>query len=412
MLNLSKRHGGPAERGPLRVLFTITSMPVGGAETLLVNLVRRMDPSRFRPEICCLKEPGPLGELLAREMPVHSGLLKSKYDVRILPRLQRLMVQRQVDAVVTVGAGDKMFWGRLAAWRARVPVVLAALHSTGWPDGVGRLNRYLTPLTDGFIAVAQDHGRFLVEGEGFPVRKVHVIPNGVDTQRFCPNPVARAAKRRDLRLHADVPVFGIVAALRQEKNHLLFLRAAKWIRQAIPDAVFLLVGEGPQREQIELAVASAGLQDCVRLLGSRSDIPDLLAAMDVFVLTSRTEANPVSILEAMATGLPVVATRVGSVFETVHEGRNGYLVESGDAESIARHCIFLASRPDVAQRLGERGRQVTEQHWSVQRMVDGYQQLISDIYQRKRGPLPDVRVATLPSQDQDGPRTCEVEAVR
>ena len=377
----------------------------------MVNLVRRMDPSRFRPEICCLKEPGPLGELVASEIPVHSRLSTSKYDVRVLSRLQKLMVQRQVDAVVTVGAGDKMFWGRLAAWRARVPVVLSALHSTGWPDGIGRLNRCLTPLTDGFIAVARDHGRFLVEGEGFPARKVHVIPNGVDTQRFCPNPAVRDAIRRDLQLHADVPLFGMVAALRPEKNHLLFLRAAQWIRKAIPDAMFLLVGEGPQREQIEVAVASAGLQDCVRLLGSRSDIPDLLAAMDVFVLTSRMEANPVSILEAMATGLPVVATRVGSVFETVRNGQNGYLVETGDAESIARHCIDLASRPDVAQRLGECGRQVAEQQWSVQRMVEGYQQLIAAIYQRKRGPLPGARVVSPPPLDQDGQRTCEVESV-
>jgi glycosyltransferase involved in cell wall biosynthesis len=412
MLNRKSKCELPEERGPLRVLFAITSIPVGGAETLLVNLVRRMDRRRFQPEICCLKEPGPLGEQLASEMPVYSGFLESKYDLRVVSRLRRLMVRRQTDALVTVGAGDKMFWGRLAAWRARVPVVLSALHSTGWPDGVGTLNRCLTPLTDGFIAVAKDHGRFLIEEEGFPANKVHVIPNGVDTQRFCPNPVAREAIRHDLRIHADVPVFGIVAALRPEKNHLLFLRAAKLIRQAIPDAMFLLVGDGPQREQIKVAVASAGLHDCVRLLGSRGDIPDLLAAMDVFVLSSRMEANPVSILEAMAAGLPVVATRVGSVFETVHDGRNGYLVQSGDAESIARHCIFLASRPDVAQRMGQLGRQVTEQQWSVDCMVEGYQQLIVEVYQRKRGPLPDLATEGPRSRDRGFERTFEAQGAR
>ncbi len=133
--------------------------------------------------------------------------------------------------------------------------------------------------------------------------------------------------------------------------------------------------------------------------------------MDVFVLTSRMEANPVSILEAMATGLPVVATRVGSVFESVHNGQNGYLVETGDAESMARHCIYLASRPDVAHRLGECGREAAEQHWSVQRMVDGYQQLIAAIYQRKRGLLPSVQVESPPPLDQDRQRTCEVGSV-
>ncbi len=101
------------------MLFANTSLPVGGAETLLVNLVRSLDRERFEPEICCLKEPGPLGEVLGQEMPVHSRLLTSKYDLRVYGRLIRLLRQRQIDALVTVGAGDKMFWGRLAAWRTR-----------------------------------------------------------------------------------------------------------------------------------------------------------------------------------------------------------------------------------------------------------------------------------------------------
>jgi len=374
----------PADRGPLRVLFMITSMQVGGAETLLVNLVRRLDRRRFEPEICCLKEPGPLGEMLSREMPVHSRLLAGKYDVRVLGRLTRLMRQRRVDAVVTVGAGDKMFWGRLAAWRVGVPVVLSALHSTGWPDGIGRLNRMLTPLTDGFIAVAEPHGRYLVEGERFPAAKVTVIPNGVDTQRFCPNPTARAAVRRDLLWHDDTPVFGTVAALRPEKNHLLFLRVAAQVRQAIPDARFLIVGDGPQRGQLEAAAAAAGLNDSLRMLGSRSDVPDLLAAMDTFVLTSLNEANPVSILEAMSVGLPVVSTRVGSIAETVLDGVTGYLAEVEDAPRIARCCVELAADPRKTRQLGARGRQLVVARWSLEQMVDGYARLISDIYRRKR----------------------------
>ena len=152
-------------RGPLRVLFVTTSMPVGGAETLLVNLVRSLDRRHIIPEICCLKEPGVLGTMLSKQMPVHFGLIDHKFDWRVLGRLHRLLNGRQIDAVVTVGAGDKMFWGRLAAWRADVPVIASALHSTGWPDGVTRMNRWLTPITDAFIAVAAEHGRFLIENE-------------------------------------------------------------------------------------------------------------------------------------------------------------------------------------------------------------------------------------------------------
>lgn len=181
-----------ADRGPLHVLFAITSMPVGGAETLLANLVRRLDREYFAPEICCLKTRGPLGEVLSAEVPVHSELLHSKRDVRVLARLRQLIRVRRIDAVITVGAGDKMFWGRLAAWLERLPVICSALHSTGWPDCVGFLNRRLTPITDAFIAVASKHGQYLVEHERFPASKVRVVPNGIDTQVFKPLPETRA----------------------------------------------------------------------------------------------------------------------------------------------------------------------------------------------------------------------------
>src|SRR5688572_22901172 len=148
---------------PFRVMFMLTDMRIGGAETLTANVIRRLDRARFAPELCCLKERGILGDALADEIPVHANLLASKYDLRVGARLVRLLRHRQIDAVVTVGAGDKMFWGRLAAKRAGVPVIISALHSTGWPDGIGRLNRMLTPITDAFIAVAQAHGRFLIE---------------------------------------------------------------------------------------------------------------------------------------------------------------------------------------------------------------------------------------------------------
>ncbi|MEM9659513.1 MAG: glycosyltransferase, partial [Planctomycetota bacterium] len=204
-------------RRPLRVMFLLTSMPVGGAETLLANLVRRLDRTRIEPEITCLKQRDALGDQLADELPVHSELIGNKFDLRVFARLHRLFRSRQVDAVVTVGAGDKMFWGRIAARTANVPIVVSALHSTGWPDGVGRLNRLLTPLTDAFIAVAGGHAKHLVEREGFPRDKVHTIPNGVDVERFTPGP--SDAIRAELGIPLSAPVVGIIAALRGEKNH-------------------------------------------------------------------------------------------------------------------------------------------------------------------------------------------------
>ena len=146
---------------PLNVMFLITSMEVGGAETLLANMMRRFDPQRIVPFVACLKHKGELGEQLAGEgFAIHSELINGKYDALVLGRLKRLMQSNEIDAVITVGAGDKMFWGRLAAKRAKTPVIMAALHSTGWPDGVGRMNRILTNITDAFIAVAEPHREF------------------------------------------------------------------------------------------------------------------------------------------------------------------------------------------------------------------------------------------------------------
>jgi glycosyltransferase involved in cell wall biosynthesis len=367
-------------------------MPVGGAETLLVNLVRRMDRRVFAPEVVCLKERGPLGELLAEEgVPIHYGLLSGKYDLGVLPRLTSLMRHRHIGAVVTVGAGDKMFWGRLAARAAGVPVIAAALHSTGWPDGVGRLNRLLTPITDAFIAVAQPHGRFLVEFERFPESKVRVVPNGVETECFAPAPHASAI-RDELGVGPTTPLVGILAALRPEKNHDLFLAAASRIRHAVPEATFVVIGDGPERSHIEEAAALLGLYDAtnpgsssLRMLGNRDDVPAVLAALDVLALTSHNEANPVSILEGMSCGLPVVATNVGSVCESVIEGQTGYLVPAGDKRLLADRIVELLNEPLRADRMGAAGRQRVIDRSSLDVMVGGYERLITDLYRQKTG---------------------------
>ncbi|MCA9186137.1 MAG: glycosyltransferase [Pirellulaceae bacterium] len=371
------------DRGPLRVMFALTSMPVGGAETLLVNLIQGMDRERFLPEVCCLKSRGPLGEQLAEQISVHSEFIRNKFDVRVLPRLTRLFRERRVDALVTVGAGDKMFWGRLAAWRAHVPVIASALHSTGWPDGVGRCNRWLTPITDAFIGVAKAHGRHLVENECFPAEKVHVIPNGIDVRRFHPPREGKDRVRRQLHLPVGVPLCGIVAALRPEKNHRVFLQAAARVRMKVSDAEFVVVGEGPMLEELKTLARELGLVGTVHFLGNRSDIPEILRAIDVFALSSDNEACPVSILEAMATELPIVATQVGSVPELLDHGQLGMLVPTRQPVAMAGAMVEYLTDPRHARTVGARGRKKVLRTATLGTMVTGYQDLIASIYRGK-----------------------------
>lgn len=359
-------------------------MPVGGAETLLVNLVRGFDDSLIEPSVVCLKERGPLGQEISSDFPVYDRLLKHKYDVGVLNRLTKHFRREKTDAVITVGAGDKMFWGRLAARRAGVPVICSALHSTGWPDGIGRLNRMLTSITDGFIGVAKSHGEFLVEQERFPKSKVFVIPNGVDTRRFAPSTNSYQEVRSELGIPSDAQLIGIVAALRPEKNHTLFLQLAKRLQERNPKAHFVIIGDGPERAALRVQRATMGLQHCVHFLGSRSDTPRLLAAMDLFVLTSHNEASPVSILEALACEVPVVASRVGSIPDTVLDGWNGYTATPGSAADFETRIQSILDRADEARELGRNGRQFVESHASLQNMVDCYTDLISRIYDAKQ----------------------------
>src|SRR5204863_8143599 len=137
----------------------------------------------------------------------------------------------------------------------------------------------------------------------------------------------------------------------------------------LPQARFLLIGDGLRRTALEERVAQLGIQESIHFLGTRSDVPALLSLVDVLALSSHMEANPVSILEGLACGKPVVATRVGSIPETVHHGENGYLVDPGSAPQLAEHLFRLLADPSVARRLGAAGRREVVENWSLDRMV-------------------------------------------
>ena len=181
------------------------------------------------------------------------------------------------------------------------------------------------------------------------------------------------------------PVVGIVAALRPEKNHELFLQAAKLVHDALPTAKFLVIGDGPRRAELECFARDLGLNEAVRFTGTRADVPEMLSLVDVILLTSHMEANPASILEAMACEKPVVATLVGSVPETVLGGRTGYLVPPGDAYEFAGRTLDLLCHPDHAALLGRAGREHVIAHWSVDRMVKGYRGFNCRFVRKKGG---------------------------
>jgi glycosyltransferase involved in cell wall biosynthesis len=151
----------------------------------------------------------------------------------------------------------------------------------------------------------------------------------------------------------------------------------------LPSAHFLIVGDGPQRERLLALRDGLGLQSAVHFLGNRTDIPEIVAALDLLVLSSKEDANPGSILEAMATAKPVVAPRLGSIVETVEDGRTGYVTPVGDLDSLAARMLELLANPAQARTMGEAGRLAAVEHWSLEHMVAAYEHLIESIYTEK-----------------------------
>jgi len=361
-------------------MFVTSSMSVDGVEGLSAELIRRLDRDRFWPQLCCLKSLGPLGDVLARELPAFTGLSKHKYDVAVLWRLARLMHFGRVDAVVTVGVGkDAMFYGRLAARLARVPVICSTRHTAGLPNRVGMFNRLLGPITDAHIVDGESHST--------SSSKIRVIPGGVDTDKFHPRWPDRRLQE-ELGISPQSPVIGLVGPLVPQMCHERFLRAAAMVHEEFPDARFLVVGEGSQRETLQSIARKVMPVDAVRFLGAQHDTPKVLSLIDVVMHALPTATPSISLLEAMAAEKSIVTTRQGAGPQAVADDRTGLLVTPDDARQIADRVIELLSDADRAGAMARAARENVLAHWPIAKTVEAYQDLILEIYAAKASGRP------------------------
>ncbi len=365
---------------PVTVLFLESSLRMGGTETVLSRLMERLDRSRVRPILCCLYEPGILGERLLRKgYPVLHNLASGRLDLALPAKLARLLLQERVDVLFMVNQPIVQFWGTWASLLARVPVRVAAIRSTGKINRIQRrlwVNRLTFPWTTRVTALSATHKAYLVSKEGIDPRKIEIIPNGVDVEAFRANGSA-SVLRDSFRLPHGAPVVAIVAMLRPEKDHATFLRAAAEVRRRVSDAHFLLVGEGAERSPLEALTRELGLEACVHFTGVRDDIPQVLGVSDLCALSSRPVVETLSnaVLEYMAAGKPVVATRVGSLPEQVEEGVTGFLVEPGDWREMAERMVRLLADRSLARRMGEAGRRKVTDEYSIEHMVREWEAL-------------------------------------
>jgi sugar transferase (PEP-CTERM/EpsH1 system associated) len=367
----------------LHVVHVVYCLRVAGLENGVVNVANGLR-SRFRQTVVCIEDVGPLGQRLPQEVPVIRLGKAPGSNLGMAWRLIRILRPLRPDIVHSRNwaALDAVIAARLAG----VPVVIHGEHGREAfdPDGRNRrrnvIRRVMSPMIDQFVTVSADLRRWLVD-VGIPARKITHISNGVETTRFCPD--GRPAGRARLGLPEDAIVVGTVGRLEPVKDHLTLLEAFAALGERTPAVFLVIVGEGRTRPALEQRIGRPDLAGRVRLVGERSDVPALLNGFDVFVLSSIAEGTSNTILEAMATGLPVIATRVGGNPELVQDGVTGSLVPPGDWRRMAG---ALASYIDDAARRrahGEAGRRRAVEQFSLDRMAAGYGDLYESLAARK-----------------------------
>jgi glycosyltransferase involved in cell wall biosynthesis len=302
------------------LLFVENDMTFGGSERVLLNLIRGLDRQRFRPVLCCLYGLGEFGEQLRDEgYQVYHDLAAGPYDPTAVLKLAQIMRREQIALVFMTHGLMNVIVGQMAAILAQVSRSVVSVHFYGTLHAaVPPLKRLKLWLADRLfvaranriVVLAESHQSHLLTAKGWPGEKMAVISNGVDLSRFS-RPVDVGAVRQRLGIAVSARAVGIVGRLSAEKAIDVFLQAAATVLVEYPDTVFVVAGEGPERAQLEQLAASLGIADQVCFPGYIAEVPELLAALDMVVLASRSEAFPLSVLEAMAAARPVVATDVG-----------------------------------------------------------------------------------------------------
>lgn len=367
----------------------VHTLNVGGAEVLAGNLARRLR-DRYRFVFLCLDELGPGAEQLRADgFEVEVVGRKPGLDWRCPLRLAAAWKRDRVD-LVQAHQYTPFFYALLGRLRYRRPPVVFTEHGRHYPDYPRPkrkvANRLLLGRRDRVVAVGRSVKTALIENEGIPADRIDVILNGIDTQRFAASADARAGARAELGLGpADYAVL-MVARLDPIKDHGTAIRACARAAAAVPNLRLVVVGDGPERAAVEGFIREANLGGRVTLLGTRHDVPRLLTAADTLLLTSVSEGVPLTVIEAMATGVPVVSTDVGSVADVVSHGGNGLLAPARDDAALAAHLERLGTTPLLRIAMGDRGRARAVGDLSEAAMAGRYAALFDDALARR--PVP------------------------
>lgn len=356
----------------LCVAHVLSSLGMGGQERIALDLATGQAALGHDVVVVSLARPpgGPLAEeFRARGIAILHTPKQRRVDPGTLFRLFSLFRKRPVDVVHTHNPQPLIYASPAA--RAAGASLVHTKHGMNLASARQmRVRRLSASLADAFIAVSDHTAAVALDARECSQARLHVIPNGIDLSRFGPAPAARAAIRAELGVPRPAHLVGTVGRLSAEKAHRAFLRTVEPLLSE--DFHVAIAGDGPEAGALAELARSLSRPASLHLLGPRQDVPNLLAAFDSFALCSAREGLPLVLPEAMACALPVVSTAVGGIPRVVEDGDTGYLVEPGDEAGFRRRLAELAALPELARRLGTRGRERALAEFSAEAMLDRY----------------------------------------
>ncbi|MDI6890026.1 MAG: glycosyltransferase [Thermodesulfovibrionales bacterium] len=354
----------------VNILYLFVTLPIGGAEEHLLTVLKNIDQTTYHPIVCCIREKGEIGEEIEKMgFEVIAMMRKSKmWDIKIVTDILRIIRDRKIHLVHTHLYHANMY-GRIASLIARKPVIATEHNIYPYYKMKRRvINWLLAKKTDRIIAVSEMVKKEVMARDWIKPSKVEVIYSGIDMTRFSSS-LTRAEARQRLGIPMDCFLIGNVSRLIEQKGQIFLINAMSIVNDAIPGVKLVVVGAGPLEPYLKNEVSTRGLNQYVKFIGSRRDIPDVLKAMDVFVLPSLWEGLGIVLLEAMALSLPVIATPVGGVVEIVHHGINGLIVPPRNEIALAESIIELYKDDKKRKIFGERGLEMVREKFTSSNMV-------------------------------------------
>lgn len=356
---------------PLPVAVFVDRYAPGGTQRQMLELIARLDRRRFRVHPVCFHTEGVWFERLAKLgepvalFPIHG--FRQPHTVKQLRAFADWCREKQIQVLHTCELYSNVF-GLPGGALAGVPVRIGSRRGFVEPPGLQRMQRASYAAAQRVVANSQAAADKL-RGEGVPNYKILVIPNGIDPAAFQPHRYTAAPRN-----------ITMVACLREEKRIDVLIRAMPQVLARYPDARLTIGGDGRCRAELTRITEELGLTNRVTFLGHRDDVPEVLHEADVFVLPSRSEAFPNSVMEAMAAGVPVIASNVGGIPELVRDGHNGRLVPPGDVDALAGALVDVLGDPARAERFGRAGRRIIEDTYSFDKMVEQFESLYATEY--------------------------------